>query len=454
MKNHKNQGSLEKRPKSKRNYMKNNKKITEFFANFHSGTNTNNTDDLSPYGKNENEINIKEEEIVPEEKFIDLLDDDDSSLILNNHNHIYNNSNIKKLKKKMEEKNKNELNHFEHNEKKNNIFYPSFFINLNTHSNTDEKRDLILMDFEEDNKINLSKLNINPNCFENMKDYHKSFPFQNCRIININNSSYVIGGKLNDDISKISYNNQLGIKNCYKLIYNKNKEKIKINKIASTIYEHHSHSLLYLEKYNSIVVCSGHRQKNCEYLNLQKNDKENKWENLYPLRKPRENAISFLFNEKYIFLIGGNDSNGNINEDYDVLNYEICVNGQYQSYWKTYSFKDMNLLGQKGSGIIYNDNEIFIFGGFNSQKKFLSWKINFVEDTEENKSIFIKGSIDKKYKISSVKLCEEINNYILQKNNKNNYSFCGEQVFMNYKNFFVNISFGGQLSIIPNYLLN
>ena len=89
------------------------------------------------------------------------------------------------------------------------------------------------MDFEEDNKINLSKLNINPNCFENMKDYHKSFPFQNCRIININNSSYVIGGKLNDDISKISYNNQLGIKNCYKLIYNKNKEKIKMRRAAA-----------------------------------------------------------------------------------------------------------------------------------------------------------------------------------------------------------------------------
>jgi hypothetical protein len=307
------------------------------------------------------------------------------------------------------------------------------------------------MDFEEDNKINLRKLNINSNCFENKKDYHKSFPFQNCRIININNSSYIIGGKINDDFSKMNYNNQIGVKDAYKLVC-ENSKKIKIIRIPSTLFEHQSHSLLYLEKYNSIAVCSGYQQKNCEYFNL----KDNKWEMLYPLRKPRENAISLLFNEKYIFLIGGNDSNGKINEDYDVLNYDVCINGKYQCYWNTYSFKDIdkNLLIQKGSGIIYNNDNIFIFGGFNSQNKFLSWKINFDEDKEGKRAIFFKGNQDKIYKISSVELCDNINNYILGKNNYNNYSFCGEQVFMNYKNFFVNISFGGQLSIIPNFLLN
>ncbi len=456
MKNNKNKALLEKTAKAKKEYMKNNKKITELFSNFMSGTNTNNTDDLSPDGKNENETNIREEdeEIVQEEKFINLLEDDDSSLISNNDNQIY----IKKFKKKkMEEKNNNnnEFINFGQNQnpKKNEIFSPSFYINLNSHSGSDEKRKLLLMDFDEDNnKINLHKLNINKNYFENSNDYHRSFPFQNCRIININNSSYIIGGKINDNFSKMNYFNDIGIKNVYKLNYNKNNEKIIIKRIASTLYEHQSHSLLYLQKYDSIVVCSGYQQKNCEYFNL----KDNNWELLYPLRKPRDNAIPLLFNEKYIFLIGGNDSNGKVNEDYDVLNYEICIYGKYQCYWKTYSLKDKDkdLLIQKGSGIIYNNDNIFIFGGFNSQNKFLCWKINFDEDKEANKSIFIKESLDKMYKISSVELCDNINKYILEKNNNDYYSFCGEQVFMNYKNFFVNISFGGQLSIIPNFLFN
>ena len=98
MKNNKNKALLEKTAKAKKEYMKNNKKITELFSNYMSGTNTNNTDDLSPDGKNENETNIREEdeEIVQEEKFINLLEDDDSSLISNNDNQIY----IKKFKKK------------------------------------------------------------------------------------------------------------------------------------------------------------------------------------------------------------------------------------------------------------------------------------------------------------------------------------------------------------------
>ena len=452
MKNHKNQDSYEKRSKSKKKELapKSNRKITEFFCNYMNGINTNNIDIINHNYKNENEINLKEE-IEQDEKFIDLYDDDNSSL---NNNHIDNNSNIKKLKKKkMEEKNMinhNEYNDSEFNLNEKNIISPSFFINLNTQSPSDEKRNLILMDFLN-NKINLYKLKINENNFENINDYDKSFPFQNCRIININNLSYITCGRLNDNNSKLKYNNQLGTKNCYKIIYKKDNKQIKIIKISSTIYEHQSHSLLYLKKYNSIVICSGHQQDKCEYLNLN-SDIQNEWKHLFPLRKSRENAISLLFNEKYIFLIGGNDSNGKINEDYDVLNYETFINGKYQSYWKTYSFDNKLLLQQKLSGIIYQNNNIFIFGGFNLDNNFFSWKINFEEVLEDNISVFIKGELDKNYKISSAELCDNINNYINQKNIKNGYVFCGEQVFMNYKNFLVNISFGGELVIIPKYL--
>ena len=465
-------GSSEKKPKLKKDYSTNNKKITDFFSNFRNVTNSNHFDDINPiFGKSENAINImEEEEIEHEEKFINLINGENSNLFLNNHNQLNNNSNIKKLKKKnMEEKNHNEINnkdnkdnkdnkeinHFEFPKKNN--FYPSYFINLNTHSYSDEKRNLILAELLNDNQINLLKLSIVGDNFQNINDYHKSFPFQNCRIININNAAYIIGGKLNDDISKLNYNNELGVTNCYKLIYNKDKKEIKIYTLPSTIYQHQSHSLLYLQKYNTIVLLSGYKQKHCEYLNLQNNGIENKWKHIYPLRKVRENAISLLFNDKYIFIIGGNDLNGNINQDYEVLNYDLFINMKYLSYWKKFSFTNNNykIFEQKGSGVLYYNNDIFIVGGFNSNKEFLSWKINF-EDYQNDEIVKgVKGGLDKDYKINSFKSCDNINKYIINSNNNNNcYSFCGEQVFMNYKDFFVNISFGGQLMVIPNSILN
>lgn len=458
MSSQKNQSSSDKKPKSKKDYSKSNKKITDFFSNFQNVSNSNCMDDISSnHVKNENTINLKEEEdIQHKEKFIDLFNGDNSNTLMNSQN-IINNKKIKK--KKMEDKNSNlnhsEMNHFGFNSKKNNILFPSYFINLNTHSYSDDKRNLILADLFND-KINLHKLNITPNNFQNIKDYHKSFPFQNCRIININNNTFLIGGILNDEISKLNHNNEVGIKNCFKLIYNKETKEIKIFQIPSTIYGHQSHALLFLPKYNTIVVCSGHQQKNCEYLDLKNNGMENKWERLCTLRKVRENAIPLLFNDKYIFLIGGSDINGNINQDYDVLNFDVFINGKYQNYWKTYSIENNNyeLFKQKGSGIIYYNNNIYILGGFNSKKEFFSWKIIFEEDNEDNKSIFIKEEIDKNYKINSFKSCDIINKYILKSNNINSFSFCGDGVFMNYKDYFINISFGGQLNVIPKLLLN
>lgn len=460
MNNQKNQGSKEKNSKTKKDYSKNNKKITDFFNKNHSGTNSNNTDDISVNNiKNDNSINIKEE--IEEDNVINISDDNENSnLILDEHIYSYNNnnSNIKNLKKKMDEN--NDINSLGVDSVQKNIFPPSFFINLNTHSIYDEKRNLILIYIKDDNNIYLKKLEINEDNFENKKDYHKSFPFQNCRILNINNLSYIIGGKLNDNISTTKYNNDLGVKNCYKILYSKDIQdnlEIKIIKLPSTIYEHQSHSLLYLKKFNIIVLCSGHKQRKCEYLLLENNGKENKWEQLHSLRKPRENALSLLFNEKYIFLVGGSDLNGKINQDYDVLNYESYNTSQYQCFWKTYSFRNDNfnfLLQQKGSGIIYTkDNNIYIVGGYNIRKELYSWKIQFEEDKKEEESMII-ANVDKIYKVSSVQTCSLISNYINQYNNKNSYSFCGDQVFMRYKDNFINISFGGQIIILPNLLFN
>ena len=109
-------------------------------------------------------------------------------------------------------------------------------------------------------------------------------------------------------------------------------EEIKIDKISSSIFEHQSHCLLYSKNFNTIFLCSGHKQINCEYLNL--SEEEPKWKRLYPLQKPRENALSFVFNEKYIFLVGGKNQKGIINEDYDVIDFEIFLNNKVQNYCK------------------------------------------------------------------------------------------------------------------------
>ena len=301
MSNQKGKESKGKKSSSKRHISKNNKKITDYFNKNHSGTNTNLTDDISANNKkNENNINIKEEMDV-EYQVINIVDeDDDNCNCISSDNYIYNNnSKIKNLKKKMDDNNyiKNNINSFDDNSINGNI-YPLFFINVNTQSIDDEKRNLILMDIIDENCINLRKIKINPENFANKKDYHKSFPFQNCRILNINNFSYIIGGKLNDNISRTKYYNELGVTDCYKLIYNRDNKEIKIIKLPSTIFEHHSHSLLYLQKFNLIVLCSGHKQRKCEFLSLENGAKGNKWEQLHSLRKPRENAISLKWRNK------------------------------------------------------------------------------------------------------------------------------------------------------------
>ena len=439
----------------KRKKVDNNNLITQYFPNYQSFSNQKINNDISCSGKNEKEINIKKED-----NFIDLNEEDDASYNINNYLKIDSDSKEEKLYKiKMEEISNNEVDNSQINSNKNNCSNPLYFINLNTFHPDDEKRNLIFMELLNNYKIISTKLKIEPTNFQNTKDFHKSFPFLNCRILNINNISYIIGGLLKNEIN---IRNNLGIKNCYKLVYNQDKNEIKIFKLTSTKYEHQSHSLLYLKKYETIVCCSGYQQKNCEYLCLKNNEKENEWEKLYQLKKARANAIPLLFNEKYIFLIGGNDSEGKMNEDYNVLNYELFINNKYRSFWKTYSLKDKTFLEQKGSGIIYYNNDIFILGGYNEHKNILSWKIDFEiekeeekEKEKENKSMFVEQRLDKNYKISSVKLYDNITNYIKEEyDNSFHFCFCGDPVFMSYKDFLVNISFGGLILLLPNSLFN
>ena len=418
---------------------KNSKKITDFFPkeqNSHKNEDTNeiNTNKIG----NKKSTDRKNEE--NENDHLGLIEEEDLDLLINNHQKNENNNKYKK--KKIEEI--NNIN--------NTIKTPSFFININSQSFTDKDRKLILLELTNKKTLKLSQLNLEPKNFIDPNEYNPAFPFQFSKLININNITYITGGILNDDLSKLNYNNELGEKKCYKLIYNQKENEIKIDKISSSIFEHQSHCLLYSKNFNTIFLCSGHKQTNCEYLNL--NEEECKWKRLYPLQKPRENALALLFNEKYIFLIGGKNEKGIINEDYDVIDFEIFISNKVQNCWKTYAFNNKILLEKLGCGILYGNNNIYVFGGYNKNNKVLnSWKINFEQDEEDNSVIFNKEKFDKIFKIKSIDIYDKIKNHFKKEKDINIFSYCGQQNFLNYNGFLFNISLGGNLTIIPENIL-
>ena len=424
----------------KRTKGKNSRKITDFF---HHEQNTQKNEDTNEINTNKTG-NKKSSEIKKEENSKEDLglieEEDDLDLLINNHQK--NEINNKNKKKKVEEI--NNINHI--------IQTPSFFININSHSNKDENRNLILLDMTDKKTLKLTQLNLEPKNFNDPNEFNPSFPFQFSKLINIDNITYITGGILNDYLSKLNYNYALGEKKCYKIIFNQKENEIKIDKISSTIYEHQSHNLLYSKNFNTIFLCSGHKQINCEYLNL--SEEEPKWKRLYPLQKPRENAIALLYNEKYIFLIGGKNEKGIINEDYDVIDFEIFIDNKVQNCWKTYPFTNKIILEKLFCGILYSKNNIYVFGGYNKNNNLLSsWKINFEHDEEDNSVVFIKEKYDKIFKIKSVENYDKIKNYLKKEKNANSFVYCGQQSFLNYNNFLFNISFGGKLIIIPENLL-
>ena len=65
-----------------------------------------------------------------------------------------------------------------------------------------------------------------------------------------------------------------------------------------------------------------------------------------------------------------------------MINYEVFINGKYR---KTYKLEQKaSLLQRKGNGIIYYNNNIYILGGYSlNNDKFITWKINFSEEEDE-----------------------------------------------------------------------
>ena len=275
-------------------------------------------------------------------------------------------------------------------------------------------------------KLHMKKNNINSS----------NYPYNSSRLININNEAFVIGGKRNNNI------NNLGANLCIKISYiNNNKYgglgEIKCKFMKNTNFEHHSHSALYSKLYNIIFVLSGYNQDRCEYGKLNNKGEIDKWEEMPPLEKPREESINFILNERFIYLLGGVKVRDNIDDSYDVFDI-TTIFGNALPKWKQISVKtdqySKYLFETVGSGIVELSNKIYILGGYIYEKEeFMVWKISFNEGFISN--------------IENIKT-----NHTFKK--KKHLSFLGQQLFMQYEDNYFNINLCGECEIFHRTFFN
>ena len=330
-------------------------------------------------------------------------------------------------------------------------YFFGLYITKKTEDNkTENERGLIVFESKKNERAIIRKFNSNQIIHEKIYIHSSEFPYEFSKLININNEAYLIGGITNNDI------NYLGNTFCFKinLIYNNNTInnnnlcQIKCSSMKNTIYRHQSHSVLYSKLYNAIIVLSGYEQTKCEYAKLNEKNEINGWEELIPLKSPRENPLSFLLNDKYIFLIGGKNNLIN-NSNYDYFDFSLVMDNK-MPYWSNYSIKiDENnelMFNSKGSGIVEINNTIYVLGGHincsDSEKKgkdnnnFMAWKIKF-------------GNNNRKYieKIDKFEV-NQIPKY------RDGYSFYGQPKFMICDDYYVNITIGGKCESIPRWIFN
>ena len=269
----------------------------------------------------------------------------------------------------------------------------------------------------------------------------ESFPFLSSKIININNNAFIIGGKSNWDLEE---GNNLVLRINY--VNNNNDKKpfgeIICTPLMHTKFSHHSHNLIYSEKYNTIFVLSGHEQKRCEYGTLDQEKKIIKeWKEFNHIRAPRKNAICFLINEQYIYLIGGQEQNS---YNYDVFDISSIFEKDIPPIWKTYNF-NINQFNKKiftiqNPGIVYSSNNIYILG-CNKNKESLNWKIEFTNDTDDK-------DIDNYKRITNISIFENnIFDEII-------FYFYGQSLFMKNNNIFFNVDIFGKPILLPRTIFD
>ena len=374
---------------------------------------------------NNNNIKYSFKELIPNLK--------KDTIIYKKMNNIIKQNNLNENEKSQKN---DEANHININE--NDLNETKYLFGISTYQKNYEKR-LVVFEMKQNVKISIKLVKSSDIVHTEDFLYSEKFPYPYCRLVNINNKAYVIGGNKQDDF------NDLGNNFCFQIYCQRNEEDSSLDKVICTPmkftnYRHQSHCLLYSDKYKTIFVLSGHNQKKCEYAKINEKGCITEWEELLPLKEPREDCLGFLFNEKYIFLIGGKKYEENNN--YEVFDFSSLYENRrpmWKHYRIEYNFINKNLFDSKGSGIIEYKNKIYILGGYNNSKEVSSWKITFSTFKDEiNINRIESFSMNSFENISKSK----------------GYSFLGEPKFINFGNNYYNIGCGGRCKSISKKILD
>lgn len=410
---------------------------------------------------NNNNINNEKDKQIEEQSLIQASNKRPKIYSENNSNQNSNtNTNLNKTNNnKMEEERKNNDNLNINPEKKNNLFstlnsmntsFNNFLINNNNDLSIQKspkkaenpqyiynirafqklngeivREIIVLVSQNKEEHIVLKSFQSHQISHDKINIFSNKFPLEHCRLANHKNKAFVVGGKRTNDNG-----NNL----CYKMCYIDNDAnggigEIKCKLLRSTNFKHYCHSLLISEKYNIIFALSGINQTKCEYGIINANEDIDKWEEIPQLKAPRANCISFILNERYIYLIGGRETN---EENFDVLDI-LSVFGTGRFVWKNIDYigsdqYNKNLFRKKGAGIVVCDESVYIFGGYNNEvKEFMAWKMAFPD---------VYNLIIEKFDTKELP------------NESDGNSFYGQQIFEVCGDHYINIDIKGKLRYV------
>ena len=203
---------------------------------------------------------------------------------------------------------------------------------------------------------------------ENFKDkFAISFPY---KFTNIGNNSIIItGGIIDANITNTVYK--------LRVIKESNtKYDIELTQLQSLHDSRQNHNMIFIPKYNSLLVCCGQSLNSTESLDLSLPEKE--WMMLPYTNNPRANATMFLINNTYVYLVGGFS---HTDESY-IEGYERLNLGKFSEGWVQF---DVANLAISTMGVLsLDDNVVLWLGGYKGGKTYLDEGMIVTVDRESN----------------------------------------------------------------------
>ena len=203
---------------------------------------------------------------------------------------------------------------------------------------------------------------------ENFKDkFAISFPY---KFTNIGNNSIIItGGIIDANITNTVYK-------LHVIKESNTKYDIELTQLQSLHNSRQNHNMIFIPKYNSLLVCCGQSLNSTESLDLSLPEKE--WMMLPYTNNPRANATMFLINNTYVYLVGGfSHTDESYIEGYERLNLGKLSEGWVQFDVANLAISTMGVLS-------LDDNVVLLLGGYKGGKTYLDEGMIVTVDRESN----------------------------------------------------------------------